>query len=74
MADAIADLSKSSGKPPLFHSLCQWGRVSLSQHYLPDSLYKGLAGTTMDLGETFWTKLEGQYPIKIHGNMLTFMP
>lgn len=31
MADAIADLSKKSGKPPLFYSLCQWGRVSLSK-------------------------------------------
>ncbi|KAK2464520.1 hypothetical protein APHAL10511_003499 [Amanita phalloides] len=26
MADAITDLSKKSGKPPLFYSLCQWGR------------------------------------------------
>ncbi|KAF8634224.1 hypothetical protein AX15_000991 [Amanita polypyramis BW_CC] len=26
MADAIADLSITSGKSPLFYSLCQWGR------------------------------------------------
>lgn len=27
MADAIADLAKSSGKPPLIFSLCEWGEV-----------------------------------------------
>jgi alpha-galactosidase len=27
MADAIARLSESSGKPPILFSLCQWGRV-----------------------------------------------
>jgi len=26
MANAIADLAQSSGKPPIFLSLCQWGR------------------------------------------------
>ncbi|KAG5635708.1 hypothetical protein H0H81_010333 [Sphagnurus paluster] len=26
MAKAIADLAKSSGKPPILFSLCQWGR------------------------------------------------
>ena len=26
MADAIADLSKSTGEPPIILSLCQWGR------------------------------------------------
>jgi hypothetical protein len=31
MSDAIADLSKASGKPPLFFSLCEWGLVS----YIP---------------------------------------
>jgi hypothetical protein len=29
MADAIQDLARRSGKPPMFYSLCQWGRVSL---------------------------------------------
>ena len=28
MADAIADLAKSSGKPPLIYNLCEWGWVS----------------------------------------------
>lgn len=27
MANAIKDLAETSGKPPLFLSLCQWGRV-----------------------------------------------
>lgn len=27
MADAIAELAKSSGKPPLLFSLCEWGEV-----------------------------------------------
>lgn len=30
VADAIAALSKSSGKPPMLLSLCQWGRVSVN--------------------------------------------
>jgi hypothetical protein len=29
MANAIADLAKSSGKPPILFSLCQWGRVRI---------------------------------------------
>lgn len=28
MANAIKDLAKSTGKPPMLFSLCQWGRVS----------------------------------------------
>lgn len=27
MSNAIAELSRSSGKPPILFSLCQWGRV-----------------------------------------------
>jgi hypothetical protein len=30
MANAIKDLAKFSGRPPLFLSMCQWGRVWLS--------------------------------------------
>ena len=30
MANAINDLAKFSGRPPLFLSMCQWGRVWLS--------------------------------------------
>lgn len=28
MADAIANLAKSSGKPPMIFNLCEWGWVS----------------------------------------------
>ena len=59
MADAIADLSKSSGKPPLFYSLCQWGRVSLSQHYLPDSLYQGACRNNHGFGRNVLDKVGG---------------
>ena len=27
MSNAIKDLAKSSGKPPILFSLCEWGRV-----------------------------------------------
>ncbi len=30
MSNAIKDLAKTSGKPPMLFSLCQWGRVSPS--------------------------------------------
>ncbi|KAJ3891044.1 glycoside hydrolase [Lentinula edodes] len=33
MADALAHLSKKSGKPPFLFSLCQWGWVSPSFHW-----------------------------------------
>lgn len=29
MANAIANLSTATGRPPLLYSLCQWGRVSV---------------------------------------------
>lgn len=29
MSDAIANLSATTGRPPLLYSLCQWGRVGL---------------------------------------------
>jgi len=29
MSNAIAKLSKESGKPPILFSLCEWGRVSI---------------------------------------------
>lgn len=34
MANAIKDLAVTSGKPPLFLSLCQWGRVCHASYVL----------------------------------------
>ena len=36
MADAIANLSESTGEKPIIYSLCQWGRVRL--FIIPDSI------------------------------------
>lgn len=61
MANAIKDLAKSSGRPPLFLSMCQWGRVWL--YKLSGSLcscsYVQL-GARMVLGEEVWPKLAGR--------------
>lgn len=32
MANAIKDLAETSGKPPIFLSLCQWGRVCCTSY------------------------------------------
>ncbi|KAI6019988.1 glycoside hydrolase family 27 protein [Pisolithus orientalis] len=47
MASAIADLSKSTGKPPLILSLCQWGR---EQVWLWGRNYGQSWRTTDDIG------------------------
>lgn len=44
MANAIADLAKSSGKPPILFSLCEWGRVRISLRFRVLFFAEGLVG------------------------------
>ncbi|KAI6040914.1 glycoside hydrolase family 27 protein [Pisolithus marmoratus] len=55
MANAIADLSKSTGKPPLMLSLCQWGR---EQVWLWGRKYGQSWRTTDDIGAN-WKSIAG---------------
>ena len=60
MANAIKDLAKSSGRPPLFLSMCQWGRVWSST--LPKSgcsCSHVQLGARVVLGKEVWPKLAG---------------
>lgn len=60
MSGAIADVAKSTGKPPLIFSLCEWGWVSrlrgLSIFATPP-LKHVLLESSLDLGTTSRPKL-----------------
>ncbi|KAG8216892.1 glycoside hydrolase family 27 protein [Butyriboletus roseoflavus] len=53
MANAIEDLAESSGKPPLFLSMCQWGR---EQGWLWAKKYGQSWRTTDDIGAS-WSSI-----------------
>ena len=62
IAEAIENISRTTGKPPMQLSLCQWGRVSIFDHasyvLATDELFCGI-GPTLVVGKEIWSELEG---------------
>jgi hypothetical protein len=73
MSNAIAKLSKESGKPPILFSLCEWGRVSIVLWFFRCLLLTWLKGRTLALGPTSWTKLEGERLNRASASANTFV-